>query len=272
MVCLKSLLFEETLARMVRACKKNFLFYWRNKCSTGRRCSKADQRLTRVSFPFVKKTFLWIIFSVIFKSVQSSTCWQNEAESRVRFSPGAWKFPLSQASKVSPPSKLKMFTGSVCVLLTSVSLKSIKMKKKINLRNQECVRKKKWRVKGKWRRLILFFFLWSESNFILFLFFYPIRVDPSWSDPDWRSELIGSDFWTCPAKIFVCLVQNILHVMMKWCRRASHLGRFTLQNNGRRATQLGRFTLWHYGRLATHLSRFYFVTQQPLSCTTRRYT
>ena len=33
--------------------------------------------------------FLWIIFSVIFKSVQSSTCWQNEAGSRVRFSPGA---------------------------------------------------------------------------------------------------------------------------------------------------------------------------------------
>ena len=44
--------------------------------------------------------------------------------------------------------------------------------------------------------------------------------------------------------------------MMKWCRRASHLGRFTLWNNGRRATQLGRFTLWHYGRLATQLSRF----------------
>ena len=39
--------------------------------------------------------------------------------------------------------------------------------------------------------------------------------------------------------------------MMKCCRRASHLGRFTLWNNGRRATQLGRFTLWHYGRLAT---------------------
>ena len=43
---------------------------------------------------------------------------------------------------------------------------------------------------------------------------------------------------------------------MKRRRRASHLGRFTLWNNGRRATQLGRFTLWHYGRLATQLSRF----------------
>ena len=43
--------------------------------------------------------------------------------SRVRFLPWAWKFPLSWASTVSPPSKLKMFTGNVCVLLTSVSLK-----------------------------------------------------------------------------------------------------------------------------------------------------
>ena len=35
---------------------------------------------------------------------------------------------------------------------------------------------------------------------------------------------------------------------MKSRRRASHLGRFTLLNNGRRATQLGKFTLWHNGR------------------------
>ena len=58
---------------------------------------------------------------------------------------------------------------------------------------------------------------------------------------------------------------------MKWCRRASYLGRFTLWNNsrrrashldrftlwnnGRRATQLGRFNLWHYGRLAAHPRR-----------------
>ena len=113
---------------------------------------------------------------------------------------------------------------------------------------------------------------WSESNFILFLFFYLIRVDPSWCDPDWRSELIRSNFCTCLAKMFVCPVPKISHVMMKWCRRASHLGRFTLWNNGRRrashlgrftlwnngrrATQVGRFTLWHYGRLATQLSRF----------------
>ena len=112
---------------------------------------------------------------------------------------------------------------------------------------------------------------WSESSFILFLFFYSARVDLSWFEPDWRTELIRSDFCTCPAKMFVCPVSKISHVMMKWCRRASHLGRFTLWNNNRRrashlgrftlwnngrlATQLGRFTLWHYGRLATQLSR-----------------
>ena len=56
--------------------------------------------------------------------------------------------------------------------------------------------------------------------------------------------------------MFVCPVLKISQVKMKWCRRASHLRRFTLWNNGRRATQLGRFTLWHYGRLATQLSRF----------------
>ena len=57
--------------------------------------------------------------------------------------------------------------------------------------------------------------------------------------------------------MFVCQVPKISQVMMKWCRRASHLGRFTLWNNGRRrASNLGRFTFWNYGRLATQLSRF----------------
>ena len=54
--------------------------------------------------------------------------------------------------------------------------------------------------------------------------------------------------------MFVCPVPKISQVMMKWCRRASHLGRFTLWNNGRRATQLGRFTLWHNGRRASQLA------------------
>ena len=138
-------------------------------------------------------------------------------------------------------------------------------------------------MKGKWHQLTLFFFLWSElfffffydrswseSSFIFSLLFYSIRVDLSWSDPDGR--LIRSDFCTCLAKMFVCPEPKISHVMMKGCRRASHLGRFTLWNNGHRrashlgrftlwnnghrATQLGRFTLWHYCRLATQLSRF----------------
>ena len=37
--------------------------------------------------------------------------------------PEGREFNSCQASMVSPPSKLKMFSGDVCVLLTSVSLK-----------------------------------------------------------------------------------------------------------------------------------------------------
>ena len=42
--------------------------------------------------------------------------------------------------------------------------------------------------------------------------------------------------------MFACPMPKISQVMMKWCRRALHLGRFTLWHNGHRATQLGRFT------------------------------
>ena len=48
--------------------------------------------------------------------------------------------------------------------------------------------------------------------------------------------------------MFVCPVPKISQVMMKWRRRASHHGRFTLRYNGRQTTQLGRFTLSHSGR------------------------
>ena len=52
--------------------------------------------------------------------------------------------------------------------------------------------------------------------------------------------------------MFVCPVPKISQVMMKWRRRASHLGRFILWHiYGRRATQLSRFTLWHNGRRAS---------------------
>ena len=47
---------------------------------------------------------------------------------------------------------------------------------------------------------------------------------------------------------FVCQVPKISQGMIKWRRRASHLGRFTSWHNGCRATQLGKFTLWHNGR------------------------
>ena len=66
--------------------------------------------------------------------------------------------------------------------------------------------------------------------------------------------------------MFVCPVQKISQVIMKWRRRASHLGRsiyfveqrppsfksgrFTFRHNFRRATQLGKFTLWNNGRRA----------------------
>ena len=104
-------------------------------------------------------------------------------------------------------------------------------------------------MKGKWRRLILFSFLWSElirvQFYFFFIFFYSTQVDPTRTG--------GPDFCTCLAKMFVCPVPKISHVMMKWCRRASHLGRFTLWHNRRWASQLaGKFTLWHNGRQAKH--------------------
>ena len=137
---------------------------------------------------------------------------------------------------------------------------------------------------------------WKVSDADWFYFSFMIRVDPSpilfCFNFFIRSESIrvdltrtgGPHFSTCLAKMIVCPVPNISHVMKEWCRRASCLGRFTLWNNsrrrashlgrftswsnGRRATQLrGRFTLWHYGRLATQLS---FVAQQTLSFTTCR--
>ena len=114
--------------------------------------------------------------------------------------------------------------------------------------------------------------------FIIRVVFFMIRVDPS-PILFYFYFFIGSEsirpglaVWVDPvrpAKMFVCPVPKISQVMMKWCRRALHLCRFTLWNNGLRATQLGRLTLWHYGRLATQLSRF-VVTQQTLSFTTRR--
>ena len=49
---------------------------------------------------------------------------------------------------------------------------------------------------------LIFWLLRVDPSPILFYFYFFIRselvrVDPSWSDPDWRSELIRSDFCTC---------------------------------------------------------------------------
>ena len=61
---------------------------------------------------------------------------------------------------------------------------------------------------------------WSESNFILFLFFYLIRVDLSWSNPDWWSELIRSDFCTC-LKITAWHASNCVYGREKWFKTIS---------------------------------------------------
>ena len=77
MVLLKFLLFEgTTLARVRRACKKNFWFYWCNRCSTRSSCPKADLRLTGVSFSFVQRAELCLVLI---------SAWVDYAQSR-RFS------------------------------------------------------------------------------------------------------------------------------------------------------------------------------------------
>ena len=46
--------------------KKNFFLYWCNRCSTGRSCSKADQRLSL--FFFCSKTLLWVILLLFLRA------------------------------------------------------------------------------------------------------------------------------------------------------------------------------------------------------------
>ena len=90
------------------------------------------------------------------------------------------KISLSRANMVSPPSKLKMFTGSVCVLLTSVSLKLTKIKITLIYATTSSWEKKQnggWKLRDTdWFYFSFYnpscFFLWSESSCILFLFFY----------------------------------------------------------------------------------------------------
>ena len=56
---------------------------------------------------------------------------------------------------------------------------------------------------------VFFFMIRVDPSPVLFYFYFFIRselvrVDPSWSDPDWRSELIRSDFCTCLNKTVSC--------------------------------------------------------------------
>ena len=111
----------------------------------------------------------------------------------VQFSPRVRKFSLSRASMISPPSKLKMFTGSLRGLLTSVSLKLIKIKIKLIYATTSSWEKTKWRVKGKWRRLILFFFLWSELIRVQFYFIFIFLFDPSRSELIWPGLAVRVD-------------------------------------------------------------------------------
>ena len=75
---------------------------------------------------------------------------------------------------------------------------------------------------------------------------------------EWRyCELVYKFFLINNIELKCLFVQcQKYHVMIKWRRWASHLGRFTLWHNGHRATLLGKFTLWHKGRRATQLGKF----------------
>ena len=138
-------------------------------------------------------------------------------------------------------------------------------------------KKTKWQVKGKWRPLIIFFYfmiwveiLWSELIRVQFSFIF--LFDPSRSCRVDPARTGGPNFCTCLAKILVYPVPKISHIMVKWCRRASHLSRFTLWNNGRLATQLSRFTLWHNRRWASQLGRFTSWDYNRLATQLSRFT
>ena len=98
-----------------------------------------------------------------------------------------------------------------CMCATHLCIIKInKNNNKINLHNHEFVRKKQnggWKLSDTdWFYVSFYnpscYFLWSELIRVQFYFFYffirseLVRVDPNWSDPDWRSELIRSDFCT----------------------------------------------------------------------------
>ena len=76
MVRLKCLLFDTGHSASERV-KRTFCFTARDRCSTGRSCSKADKRLTRVSVSFVKEHFFGQFCSVILLSYRR-LCMRNK--------------------------------------------------------------------------------------------------------------------------------------------------------------------------------------------------
>ena len=106
----------------------------------------------------------------------------------------------------------------------------------------------------------MFIFLWSESNFIYFLFFYSFRIDPSWSDPDWQSELIRSDFCTCLFlkycfdKLFINLAMQIL-ILSTSCDIISFLKIKNSQGQLCHLTCARWRELWNHTRVSTIKSR-----------------
>ena len=124
----------------------------------------------------------------------------------VQFSPRVRKFSLSRASMISPPSKLKMFTGSVCVLLISVSLKLIKIKITLIYATMSLWEKNKMAVERSvmLADFIFLFMIQVDPSPILSYFYFFIRSELIQVDPDWRSELIRSDFCTCLTQKHIC--------------------------------------------------------------------
>ena len=110
-----------------------------------------------------------------------------------------------------------------------------------------------------WLTTITFPLIWSS-----------VLISVAWVARLWAGHIFPNKWHR--TKMFVCPVPKISQVMMKWCRRASHLGRFTLWNNGRLATQLSRFTLWHNRRWASQLAGKFTLwhngrrAKQPVWC------
>ena len=92
-----------------------------------------------------------------------------------------------------------------CVLLTSVSLKLTKVKIKLIYASTSSWEKKQncgWKLRDTdWFNFSFYnpscFFYDPSSSESSFIRSELVWVDPSWSDSDWRSELIRSDFCTC---------------------------------------------------------------------------